>query len=276
MNGRLERDLETGRILLGGCVVTDNDPSWQCVDCGGRICRESEMRTFLRVIPMLQNSTVLGEPFGYSWPITSRGGDCYSLGKEWQHGEDMMSIADSTKVKAYFHEIDDHVVRVVRDTSVSDSCFATLFLIFAAVDGLGKLTHPDARALPGTRFKFFISKLGDKYERQKDTLWGLRKNLFHNALNVNAFLSMTALGREHHLEEVDAPSKIYINTSVLFEDFCRILESEKQRIENDISSLSQASERLEWCYDVDPYLFADPSEPLPTMPPPIEFVVTRV
>ncbi len=103
----------------------------------------------------------------------------------------------------------------------------------------------------------------------------MRKNLFHNALNVSAFLSMTELGQEHHLEDIDAPGKIYVNTSALFEDFRCILNSEKQRIMNDISSLTQASERLEWCCDVDQYLFADPTIPLPTPPPPIEFVVTK-
>ena len=30
---KLERDLEVGRIDLGGCCVTDNDPEWQCVEC---------------------------------------------------------------------------------------------------------------------------------------------------------------------------------------------------------------------------------------------------
>jgi len=30
----IERDLEAGRIVLGGCVITDNDPTWQCVGWG--------------------------------------------------------------------------------------------------------------------------------------------------------------------------------------------------------------------------------------------------
>jgi hypothetical protein len=37
----LDRDLEAGRIVLGGCVVTDYDPAWQCVDCGAQIYRET-------------------------------------------------------------------------------------------------------------------------------------------------------------------------------------------------------------------------------------------
>jgi len=41
MDARLERDLEAGRIVLGGCVITDHDPTWQCVDCGVLICMET-------------------------------------------------------------------------------------------------------------------------------------------------------------------------------------------------------------------------------------------
>jgi len=41
MDARLERDLEAERIVLGGCVVTDHDPTWQCADCGAQIYRET-------------------------------------------------------------------------------------------------------------------------------------------------------------------------------------------------------------------------------------------
>jgi len=34
MNALFKRDLEAGRIVLGGCVRTDNHPRWQCADCG--------------------------------------------------------------------------------------------------------------------------------------------------------------------------------------------------------------------------------------------------
>ncbi len=32
-NENLERDLEAGRIVLGGCLVSENDPQWKCLDC---------------------------------------------------------------------------------------------------------------------------------------------------------------------------------------------------------------------------------------------------
>ncbi|MDY6839423.1 MAG: hypothetical protein SWH78_15770 [Thermodesulfobacteriota bacterium] len=36
MDARLERDLHAGKIVLGGCVVADHAPIWQCVDCGAQ------------------------------------------------------------------------------------------------------------------------------------------------------------------------------------------------------------------------------------------------
>ncbi len=32
-NEKFERDLEAGRIVLGGCLVSENDPQWKCLGC---------------------------------------------------------------------------------------------------------------------------------------------------------------------------------------------------------------------------------------------------
>jgi len=32
----MEESLEKKEIVLGGCMVTDNDPEWECNDCGNR------------------------------------------------------------------------------------------------------------------------------------------------------------------------------------------------------------------------------------------------
>jgi hypothetical protein len=32
----LERELDAGEVVLGGCVVMGDDPSWHCVECGHR------------------------------------------------------------------------------------------------------------------------------------------------------------------------------------------------------------------------------------------------
>lgn len=31
---QLERDLDEGRVVIGGCCVTGVDPEWHCNDCG--------------------------------------------------------------------------------------------------------------------------------------------------------------------------------------------------------------------------------------------------
>jgi len=33
---KLEKDLDEGKIVLGGCVITGQDPSWECVKCKTR------------------------------------------------------------------------------------------------------------------------------------------------------------------------------------------------------------------------------------------------
>lgn len=37
----LDRDLEAGRVALGGCCVGDDDPAWACADCGAEVHREA-------------------------------------------------------------------------------------------------------------------------------------------------------------------------------------------------------------------------------------------
>ncbi len=33
LSGELRLDLEAGRVVLGGCEVTGNDPRWRCIRC---------------------------------------------------------------------------------------------------------------------------------------------------------------------------------------------------------------------------------------------------
>ena len=35
----LRMDLDEGKIVLGGCCVSNDDPAWQCVECGMQIYR---------------------------------------------------------------------------------------------------------------------------------------------------------------------------------------------------------------------------------------------
>jgi predicted RNA-binding Zn-ribbon protein involved in translation (DUF1610 family) len=37
---KLEADLKAGRVKLGGCIVSDDDPAWECQKCGVAIYRK--------------------------------------------------------------------------------------------------------------------------------------------------------------------------------------------------------------------------------------------
>jgi len=41
----LESKLDEGKIVLGGCCVTDCDPAWQCVECEAQIYRDADVCT---------------------------------------------------------------------------------------------------------------------------------------------------------------------------------------------------------------------------------------
>jgi hypothetical protein len=34
---KLMTDVENGKIILGGCILTGDDPKWQCFDCNTEI-----------------------------------------------------------------------------------------------------------------------------------------------------------------------------------------------------------------------------------------------
>ena len=40
----MQRLLDEGRIVLGGCCVTNDDPAWQCLACGVNVYREGRSR----------------------------------------------------------------------------------------------------------------------------------------------------------------------------------------------------------------------------------------
>lgn len=40
----LERDIEAGRIVLGGCLISENNPSWICADCHTPLFRKGGWR----------------------------------------------------------------------------------------------------------------------------------------------------------------------------------------------------------------------------------------
>lgn len=37
IDAQLENDLAEGRIVLAGCIISDDDPKWRCLECGVNI-----------------------------------------------------------------------------------------------------------------------------------------------------------------------------------------------------------------------------------------------
>jgi hypothetical protein len=44
-NYKASLEAETGKIILGGCIIKGNDPSWACIDCKSKIFKR-KFRTF--------------------------------------------------------------------------------------------------------------------------------------------------------------------------------------------------------------------------------------
>jgi hypothetical protein len=40
----LEKELKDGKIELGGCCISDDDPIWRCVDCETDIYKETRSK----------------------------------------------------------------------------------------------------------------------------------------------------------------------------------------------------------------------------------------
>jgi ribosomal protein S27AE len=39
-DAKMERDIAAGKLVLGGCCITGDDPRWQCADCGVQVWDE--------------------------------------------------------------------------------------------------------------------------------------------------------------------------------------------------------------------------------------------
>ncbi len=122
-------------------------------------------------------------------------------------------------VDAYLRIIEERIVRPIKKTGVEESCTATLLLLFAAIDGLGKLLDADDHAGSNKRIRTFLDYMGGDYKVRKKKLLGLRNSLAHSAINVESFLSRTETPSDHHLKEVRSVDFIYVNTLLMYRDF---------------------------------------------------------
>ena len=161
-------------------------------------------------------------------------------GEEWR---DLLS--------EYFNELDDHVVSVIHNGKVGDSCFAATMLTCAAIDSLGRLVAPhELRKHAGQRFKYILQEyFPAPYGREKDALWNVRNDLMHNALNVACFLAATQDPDAHygHLDLVSGTEYLFIDTGAFFEDLVAAIESIKACLADPVDG-QRAAGHLEEAY----------------------------
>ena len=179
-----------------------------------------------------------------------------------------MTTFDPTTVREYFNLIKTHVVRPLADTELSNSCYATLLMLCGCIDGLGKLIHPRRNAGAGERFKYFVSRMGPKYDAMKKELWDLRNELAHNALNVVAYLSHVPETSSVHLQKSSSGTQFFVNTQQFFDDFVTAFKQLERDLSTDTTLQQIIQQRLTYC-EIPANEFEEWET---TPPPPIRFI----
>lgn len=176
---------------------------------------------------------------------------------------------DGSATQEYFRVIREHVIQPLQSTAMSESCFGSAMLIFAAVDGLGTLTHPDEHAKAGVRFKAFLPRIGADYQARAKELWRLRNALVHSAMNVASFMSKREEAWAEHLQKEHG--FLFLHTKTLLEDFRTSVDQLEQEVRRDAALLGRMESRLEWgC--IDPWRNVRATS---TSPPAVGFVHHR-
>jgi len=183
---------------------------------------------------------------------------------------------DKDKIDEYLNVIQNRILAPLQKTEVRDYCTATLLLLFAAIDGLGKLLHRDSKARSNERIRAFLDYMGGDYKSHKKEILDLRHSSVHNATNVASFLSRTEMGRDQHLKKIGAANFIYVNTRVMYEDFVSAFARFQNDLRNDPAMMKRAADRLEWREDKrgEDNTFDDLSIPV-TLPPPVQFIYAK-
>ena len=182
---------------------------------------------------------------------------------------------DQNKVDEYLSIIQDRILAPIQNTEIRRYCTATLLLLFAAIDGLGKLLDTDDKAGSNRRIRGFLDYMGGSYAVCKEELLDLRHSLVHNAINVESFLSNAEISDEQHLKRIGTAGFIYVNTSVMYADVVDAFERFREDIQHDPAKLKRAANRLEWREEslLDDLDFTDNATPSP--PPPVEFIYAK-
>jgi hypothetical protein len=176
------------------------------------------------------------------------------------------------KITAYFDLIERHLKTAADRNGVHRSCYAALMLLFAIVDGLGKLFHDDVRVTVSKRFKFFLeTKVGSEYKKNRHKIYHLRNAMVHNAISSIAYLSAVEDHFPDHLMEMRDNKYIFINTVQFCKDVTLAFQKCKDEVLKDDTKINAIGNRLMWNQIEYPYQ----GKVAPTLPPPIVFIDTK-
>jgi hypothetical protein len=182
------------------------------------------------------------------------------------------SSPNQQKVMEYFRVIQERILLPIEKTEIREFCTATLLLLFAAIDGLGGLLHSRKGAGSNARIRRFLEYMGADYSAKKSQLLALRNFLVHSAISAESFLSKTEMGCDHHLKTVGAAGFMYVNTSLMYDDFIKAFVRFRADIESDSALMNRAADRLEWR---DDQAWNEEDGPQPSPPPPVEFIFRK-
>ena len=85
---------------------------------------------------------------------------------------------EQDKVDEYLSILQERILAPIKNTEIRHYCTATLLLLFAGIDGLGKLLDPDDEASPSQRIRGFLNYMGGDYAIHKKELLALRHSLY--------------------------------------------------------------------------------------------------
>lgn len=184
---------------------------------------------------------------------------------------------DQEKIDEYLRVIRERILAPIEKTDVRLYSTATLLLLFAAIDGVGKLLHRNSAAGSNQRILGFLEYMGGGYSAHKKELLRLRNTLAHNAINVASFLSRTEMGRDQHLRKMSADDFIHVNTLIMYEDVVSTLGQFYTNIRDDVVMMKRAANRLEWGETADLLegIKDNSSTVTPTPPPPVQFIYAK-
>ncbi len=175
------------------------------------------------------------------------------------------------KLHQYFGIIERHIFEPIENTDLSESCYASITLLFSVIDGLGKLIHKKGKAKVGERFKYLLDCLGKDYGNVKDELWKFRNSLIHNGINNISYMSATQKGEDEHLKCSDGNERIFISSTRLLQDVKSFTIKLKEKILMDENLIKVAANRLEWNQDEPSVYWSQYSTP----PGPVRFVTQQ-